>query len=162
MYRASVSLTPDDQRMLSAAYTDVTVWDVASAVRLRTLNGAHSNRVYSVDVNSTGTLACSGSSDGTVVLWNLQSGKSMDVFDCNATNFPKQGVRSVCFAPDGQSIVAASDAITFVWVIKDIRARLLFLHCVRTMRKRTPAFRAYRTRNSGDVRYLMCCVARMF
>jgi WD40 repeat protein len=66
-----VAFSPDGSLMAAGADDGtVTMWDMASADELITLNG-HSEGVASVAFSPDGTLLASGSYDGTVVLWGV-------------------------------------------------------------------------------------------
>ena len=58
--------------MLASGSWDHTVklWDGATRENIATLEG-HTDRVYSVVFSPDGTRLASGSSDGTILLWNL-------------------------------------------------------------------------------------------
>ncbi|GAB4501723.1 MAG: PQQ-binding-like beta-propeller repeat protein [Anaerolineales bacterium] len=78
------------------------------AVRLiRTLSG-HSDRVYAVSVSPNGKWVASASRDGTVKVWEAQSGAILQDFLVNPDPNPESyGATSVAFSPDGKWLAAA-------------------------------------------------------
>jgi len=72
---------------------------VAPLELVRTLEG-HESRVESIDVSSDGRLAVSGGDDGTVRLWDIQTGDTRHVFDV--------GSCAVDLSPDGRFVAAGT------------------------------------------------------
>ena len=65
----------------------------------------HQNRfVYSVSYSSNGKYIACGTTNGTVALFDAESGKVLGQFDGH-----KLPVRSVCFSPDSKCLYTASD-----------------------------------------------------
>ncbi|KAH8548323.1 WD40-repeat-containing domain protein [Umbelopsis sp. PMI_123] len=58
----------------------VSVWYSHNGERLGTFNG-HLGAVWTVDVNSTSTMAITGSADNTAKLWNVQTGKCLKTWE---------------------------------------------------------------------------------
>lgn len=73
---------------------------------IKTLSG-HSDAVISVAISPDRETMASGSRDGTVKVWNLQTGECL----CSLV-----GCNPVAFSPDGQTLVTGGDgAQMLVW-----------------------------------------------
>lgn len=84
------------------------VWDAC----LQTLEG-HSDKVNSVVFSPDGQWLASGSSDGTIKIWDVNSG-SCQTLECDGP------VLSIVFSPDGQQLASGlSDGVIKVWDIKE-------------------------------------------
>ncbi|MGL5880165.1 MAG: WD40 repeat domain-containing protein, partial [Xenococcaceae cyanobacterium] len=80
---------------------------------LNTLKG-HSNSVKAVAITPDNQKIVSGSSDGTVKIWDIDSGEMLHSFDGCAS------VASVAVTPDGSNIVTGCDDLTItMWQIPD-------------------------------------------
>jgi WD40 repeat protein/RNase P subunit RPR2 len=84
--------------------------DVSPAMQERRLVG-HAKRVMGVVVSPDGKLMASGSQDGTVKIWDMESG------NCEATlEGHSHEVNSVAITPDGRRLLSASDDCTIrIW-----------------------------------------------
>ena len=75
-----------------------------------TLTG-HSNWVFSIAISPDGQTLASGSSDKTIKIWHLSTGKLLHTLTEHS-----EWVRSVVFSPDGQILVSGSDDKTIkIW-----------------------------------------------
>ena len=80
---------------------------------LFTLTG-HLDNVHSVAISPDGQTLVSGSSDSTIKVWNLQTGREIDTL----TNHSNK-VHSVAIGPDGETLVSGSWDMTLkVWNLK--------------------------------------------
>ncbi|KAH8810431.1 hypothetical protein DL96DRAFT_540356 [Flagelloscypha sp. PMI_526] len=67
--------------------------------------------VYSVAISPSGKQVVSGSDDGTVRIWNTESGQQLSQSDGH-----EDSVNSVAFSPDGKQVVSASsDGTIRIW-----------------------------------------------
>ncbi len=90
-------------------------WDTfnqAGGPLVRTLSG-HAGGVISVAITPDGKQVISGSSDGTLKVWDIASGKELRTLTGYSSN-----IRSVAITPDGKQAISASDDKTLkVWDI---------------------------------------------
>lgn len=68
------------------------------------INTGHSNSVESVAITPNGRCIVSGSSDTTIKLWDIESGKEVRIFEGHSDS-----VYSIAITPDGRYIISGSD-----------------------------------------------------
>lgn len=109
-YINSVSFSPDGRKVLSAGalpgmgYYEsgvIDLWDVSGKL-IRTLKG-HTREVNSVAFSRDGLRAASASTDGTVRLWNLETGTGSGILKRVAGEL--NVAWAVAFHPDGQKLL---------------------------------------------------------
>jgi WD40 repeat protein/tRNA A-37 threonylcarbamoyl transferase component Bud32 len=112
----SVAFSPDGGRLASAAGEpihpgEIKIWDASTGGRaIRTLQG-HLREVHAVAFTSDGKRLVSGSDDGTVMVWDAQTGQATLTLKGHREN-----VVSVALSPDGRCLASASLAETVkVW-----------------------------------------------
>ena len=107
----SLAITPDNQRVVSAAQDrNLIVWDIQSFKSLTKLEG-HTSGVWAVCIAPDGKRVVSGSADGTVKIWDTFSG------NCEGTLEGHLGaIRGIAISPDGKLIASASyDTTIRIW-----------------------------------------------
>jgi WD40 repeat protein len=83
---ASVTFSPDGQRLASASYdSTVRLWDSQAGTLLATLEG-HSSKVTSVAFSPDGQRLASASHDRTVHLWEGETGTSLATLEGESTS----------------------------------------------------------------------------
>jgi WD40 repeat protein len=90
---------PPSQAIISAGTAD-------QVERLHTLN-AHTDRVYGLDFSTDGRLLASGSWDGTIRLWNVETWQQVGLVN-------QDGQWQVFFAPDDAHVASANGTIVDV------------------------------------------------
>lgn len=117
----AVAFAPDGRRLVAVgADRAVRVWAVDGWRPLRVLTG-HTDRVLRVAVGSGGSAgrAATASADGTVRVWDLQTGAPVTEFRAH-----EKVVRAVAFAPDGATVASGGeDRVVRVWGAADGRER---------------------------------------
>ena len=73
---------PMGRTLASGSWQEIHLWDVVTGVHIRTLTG-HTGGVNSVVFSPDGSTLASGSSDGTVLLWELTPSLSITASDVN-------------------------------------------------------------------------------
>ncbi len=99
--------------------TSVRVWNLTTGgVRLL---GHHTSVVESLAFNPSSTLLASGGNEGTVIVWDVASGKKAASFASEAAKLSNgntliQGIRQL-FWPDDSTVLARGDAIIYAWKV---------------------------------------------
>jgi WD40 repeat protein/tRNA A-37 threonylcarbamoyl transferase component Bud32 len=106
----AASFTPDSRQFVVACGEEIQVREVGTGKEVRRLMG-HYRTVRCLAVSPNGRLLATGSTDGTVRLWNLATGELRFLF-----TDPKDQVNGVAFSADGQLLVAGGhDAHLYFW-----------------------------------------------
>ncbi len=86
----------------------VTVWDVSARQIAASFSG-HTNDVRSIAFSPDGNILASGSSDGTIKLWDMQARQEI-------TTLKGHAVGTVAFSADGKRLVSSgSDKAVKIW-----------------------------------------------
>jgi hypothetical protein len=96
-------------RVLFSGGNKIKVWDVGTGERLCTLG--HTSAVHCIAVSGGGKLLASGSSDGKIKLWNLETGELI-----RSLTGHQGAVQALAISPDGRQLISASqDAKLGIW-----------------------------------------------
>ena len=102
-----LTFSPDGS--LLASGPGIKLWDTATGTLAVTLGG-QTSEVTSVSFSPTGTLLVAGEGDGSVRLWDLETGTSPITFR------HREEIRSVSFSPDEATVASASrDGTVKLW-----------------------------------------------
>ena len=108
-YVTSVAFSPDGRLLALGGYgINVTIWDTASGMLLRKLEG-HKEKINSVAFSPDGSLLASGSDDKTLRLWETESGKLLYTKEGPLDHVNNSAINSVAFSPDGYLLASGSD-----------------------------------------------------
>jgi len=111
-------------RSLNTRYTsegDVALTNAASLPLPMKIFADHGKGVYSADFSPNGKYIITGSYDGIVRIFDVQTEQEIHQFTANET---ERGVKAI-FSPDGQTIFAASnDGTVWKWDVKTGKAEL--------------------------------------
>jgi WD40 repeat protein len=106
----SVAITSDGRRVVAGSHDNtIGVWDPGTGKRLTTLIG-HSATPYSIAASPNKSVVASGGGDGSVRLWNIESGAELARFEHVGS------VWSVAFSPDGSMLASGGfDRNVKIW-----------------------------------------------
>ena len=115
-----VAISPDGRFLVSGGQSaEFQVWDLKDNSLLNDRFVGHSDRVHSIQFSSDGKRVMTGSEDGTVRLWNAESGKQLSRFSHDAS------VNDALLIDDQNVIVSSSyDDTIRVWDIQTDQERL--------------------------------------
>ncbi len=103
---------PDGRRAVIASGKELMLLDLATGKEIGRLEG-HTDVIVALAVSSDGKRIVTGSDDGTVRLWDVESKKSLAVFKGHIGP-----VKAVAFSPDGKRIASGGgDTTVRVWDI---------------------------------------------
>ena len=99
----SIAVSPDGRRVLSGGWSDKTVilWDAISGQIVRRMRG-HTDHVSCVAFLPGGRRGVSSGEDGTIRVWNLETGVDLHRFES------RNGLGWLAVSPDGRRLLSAS------------------------------------------------------
>jgi WD40 repeat protein len=99
-----VAFSPDGKLLAIASYDQtVTLWDMATGGRVRTMNG-NASYVHAVAFSPNGRWLISATHDNVVQIWQVSTGRLVQSLAAH-----KGIVFSVAFSPDGRYFASAGD-----------------------------------------------------
>jgi WD40 repeat protein len=108
-----LAFSPDGRILAVALGWTAVLWDVARAEELRRLLGKHAGTVWSVAFTPDGQTLMTGSTDGTVKLWDVATGRERAAFAWDIGR-----VHVVAFAPDGLRAAAGGESDIVIWDVE--------------------------------------------
>ena len=115
MFLCVVAFSPDDGFLASGLWgMTINVWDVQMGTIVQAFQWTIRSAPFSVAFSSCSTMIASGTTDGTVRIWNLLSGHCDCVFQGHSGI-----VRNVCWLPTRNQVVCTSDDHTVrIWDVQ--------------------------------------------
>jgi WD40 repeat protein len=101
----TLAFSPDGRTLATGngIIGEVTLWDAATGRQLRSFPAAHHIPIYCVAFSPDGRTLASGSGDGTVILWDVASGRPRRQPVGHGA-----AVQSVAFSSDGRTLASGS------------------------------------------------------
>ncbi|KAG2087803.1 WD40-repeat-containing domain protein [Suillus discolor] len=118
-YRSLVAVSPDDRRVASSSGDYIMIWDIDEQKVHDPLDN-HEDTVTSLCFSPDGKRLASGSLDGTVVIWDVETRAVLSTL----VKGNLSSVFCVAFSPDGSKLASATKFIIRVW--SPDNAELLF------------------------------------
>jgi WD40 repeat protein len=104
---SAVAFSPDGRLLAAGSFAGtVSIWDVASAQKRRTLPGSVGDSITDIAFSQDGKLATS-SLNGTATIWDTRSGRALETIQAQSG-----ALWGVSFSPNGKVLATAGDDTT--------------------------------------------------
>jgi len=113
---STLAATSDGRRTVVANQNRLEIWDLESGKVLSTLDSAHTGSVTCMALMPGGNSLLTGSEDGTVREWDIESGTELNRLDFGDSIGPP--INAIAGSPDGGSVVAVADWLVRIWDLR--------------------------------------------
>lgn len=109
LYLSGVSFSPDGAYMISVQDSNLFLYNFITQEDLD-FAAVHTDRIYEVDWSFNGVALVSASADGTMCVWDVETGECFQVLESQS-----DGVGSVAWSSDGRYIASGGSFTTLIW-----------------------------------------------
>jgi WD40 repeat protein len=110
----SIAFSPDSKTIIACTWDwgdNVTLWDINSDVPIGIGLAGHQNEAFSVAFSPIGDTAASSAWDGTIILWDPETGEALsepltEIAPDEGSSFRSNDIWSLAFSPDGQLLAS--------------------------------------------------------
>lgn len=101
-----VTYSPDGKLLVSWASSDetISIWDASDGSFVTRMDGAHMHGVSALAFSPDGKRIASGSGDGSIRLWDVETGQLLIILDGHESL-----VGALQFTPDGKTLISADE-----------------------------------------------------
>jgi len=111
------AITPDSQKCVSAGY-GIRIWMLEDGTEISAFK--HPEWIFAIAVTPDGKWVVSGSSEHTLKVWELESGRLLGSF--GDFRDPSSWVRAIVITPDGRKVISAGlDKTIKIWDLRSGR-----------------------------------------
>ena len=102
----SIDFSPDESRIvMGSSDKSIKIWNVSDGRLIKQFQILHSSYISSVKFNNSGDrIVSSGSYDGTIIIWNSNTGESL--YKIKVSN---EKISEAVFSPDGKYVVCGNN-----------------------------------------------------
>jgi WD40 repeat protein len=115
---STMAVTSDGKRAVVANGNWLEIWDLESGEMFSTMDSAHTGPVTSMVGMPGNSSLFTGSEDGTVREWDIETGTELDKLDFGYGIGP--AINAIARSPDGGNLVVVADWLIRIW---DLRSR---------------------------------------
>ncbi len=120
-----ISVSAFDRKIVLSVLSDTGLGDETIWKEVKALKG-HNSTINAVSYSPDGKYLASGSEDGIIKIWDIQSGKELKTF---IDSFQNHSIESISYSPDGKYLASGSDyGIINIWDISRGELFKTFMH----------------------------------
>lgn len=99
----ALAITPDGKQVVTGAWKTIKIWDLTLIQKKSKIKSItkHRSSVQALAITPDGKQAISGDGDGTIIIWDIDSQKSLKTLPGGYN-----GIKSIAVTPDGQKFVS--------------------------------------------------------
>lgn len=112
----TLAVTSDGRRAVAAKRGRPEIWDLESGNVLSSLYSAHTEPVTCMALMPGGRNLLSGSEDGTIRVWDIETGTELPRLDFGFKIEPP--INAIARSPDGGRVVAVADWLISIWDLR--------------------------------------------